>query len=49
MKNFKKAKNTSIKLIVGDGADVLLNTNEQFDVVFFSTRTNRFICTHCPI
>lgn len=41
--NFKKAKNTSIKLIVGDGADVLLNTNEQFDVVFLDANKSLYL------
>lgn len=41
--NLKKAKNTSIKLIVGDGADVLLNTNEQFDVVFLDANKSLYL------
>ena len=41
--NFKKAKNESIKLIVGDGGDVLLNTNEQFDVVFLDANKSLYL------
>ena len=41
--NFKKANNTSIKLIIGDGEDVLSNTNEKFDVIFLDANKSLYI------
>ena len=41
--NFKKANNTSIKLIIGDGEDVLSNTNEKFDVIFLDANKSLYL------
>ena len=43
LENFKKAQNKSIKLIIGDGGDVLLNTNEKFDVVFLDANKSLYL------
>lgn len=43
--NFKKANNTSIKLIVGDGEDVLMQSDEKFDVIFLDA--NKSLYTRC--
>ena len=43
IENFKKAQNKSIKLIIGDGGDVLLNTNEKFDVVFLDANKSLYL------
>lgn len=42
-KNFEKAGNKSIKLIVGDGGDVLINTNEKFDVIFLDANKSLYL------
>ncbi len=41
--NFAKAKNTSIKLIIGDGEDVLNNINEKFDVIFLDANKSLYL------
>lgn len=43
LENFKKAQNKSIKIIIGDGGDVLLNTNEKFDVVFLDANKSLYL------
>lgn len=45
MENFKKAKCDSIKLIIGDGEDVLINSDEKFDVIFLDA--NKSLYTRC--
>lgn len=43
--NFKKAGNESIKLIIGDGEDVLMQLDEKFDVIFLDA--NKSLYTRC--
>lgn len=41
--NFKKANNSSIKLIIGDGEDVLINSDEKFDIIFLDANKSLYM------